>query len=305
MKIASLVEVARGRLLNAPSIEAIGGFSFSPQTTRRGDCYFHSGDESALNAAIANGAFAAVFERSLQPKDGEIAWIAVDDMNRSLSSLARYLLIERNIPVFRATKTSAAIAKSVIADKRVAVDPSCKDAIALLSRKDAFAPLFICGEQTDLIEAAIHIEPFSANGEAPPIAIARETILRTDILYEGRRFALALPSLFLPELRDSIAFARRFSATLRFDRLAELDRFRVFPISNGERALIFDRANDDEAKEAIAFIRRVAPWAKIYVPSGDFDPRAAFTCAYLNGFDTWKVFDALPKFDAPPLFALS
>ena len=304
MRISSLVEVIRGRLLNNPSIDAIGGFSFSAQTTKRGECYFHNGDETALNAAVANGAFAVVFEQATQLRDCEIAWIAIDDMNRSLSALSRYLLIDRNAPVFRASKACAAIAKSVILDKRVSVDPSCKEAIALLSRKEDFAPLFISQDGGALIEAAINIETLASEDENAPIAIVRETILQTEILYEGERFTLAMPSLFIPELSKAIAFARRFGAAIKLDRRIEIDRFRAYPISNGERLLVFDRANDEEAREAIAFIRRVAPWAKIYAPKERFDPKAAFTCAYLNGFDMREVFSNLPRFTVLPLFAL-
>jgi hypothetical protein len=332
MKIASLVEVVRGRLLNSPSVGEVGGFSFSPETTKRGDCYFHEGGDADLSAALANGAFAAVCSRATQLRDGEIAWIAVEDMNRALAGLARYLLVERNIAVFSAPAIAAKIARAVIADKRLIVAPSFKEAIGALSRYDE--PIFLCPDSSELLETAINIEPISGFAPvaiAPPsfasvapavnlfaspvqaesqnaapletaIKIVRETLMETTIVYRDRRFVLALPSLFAPELFAVIAFAERFGLQIRLDRVIALDRFNIYAIANGERALIFDRANAKEEPEAIAFIRRVAPWAKLYIPKGGFDPSAAFTCAYLNGFEPAEVFAALPKFVCPPLF---
>ncbi|MDR1911108.1 MAG: hypothetical protein LBQ52_02010 [Helicobacteraceae bacterium] len=300
MTIASLAEATRGRLLNDPSISQIEGFSFSPKTTRRGDCYFHNGDENAINAAIANGAFAIVFAHNVQLGDSEIAWIAVDDMNRALLSIARYLLIERNIAVFRASKISAAIAKSVIADKRLIVNPACQEAIEELNRDKEFSPLFVCQENVELLEAAIAIEPFALENAPPQIEVVEETILKTTILYENQLISLALPSLFLTELSATIGFAQRFGLQTRFDRALELERFKIDSIAQGERLLIYDRANEKEANEAIAFIRRVAPWAKLYIPNDRLDFPQNFTVAYLNGFSPDDLKKAAPQI--PSLF---
>ncbi|MDR1450710.1 MAG: hypothetical protein LBI57_00005, partial [Helicobacteraceae bacterium] len=290
MRIASLVEVVRGRLLNSPSIGAIEGFSFSPETTRRGDCYFHDdGDETALYAALTNGAFAAVFNRPTRLADRETALIAVDDMNRALAGLARYLLIEQNTVVFSASPIEAEIAGAIVSDRRLLVDPDFKETIRVLSRRSA--PLLLCSKSSSLFETAINSEPLRAE----PIEVVKETLLETTIVYRGGRLTLALPSLFLSELSAAIAFAKRFGLRTRFNVPIALSRFNIYAIANGERLLIFDRAADEEEREALAFIRRVAPWAKIYAPKEVFDPKARFTCAYLNGFKPADVFAALPR----------
>jgi hypothetical protein len=296
MRIASLVEVTRGRLLNEPSVGAIDGFSFSSKTTKRGDCYFHYGDDASLGEAIANGAYAIVFSQNVQLRDSEIAWIVIDDTRRALASLARYLLIERNITVFSASKIAVEIARALIVDKRLSAEPKYEEAIAALSQPKP--PTLLCSKTGDLIEAAINVEPL----EAPPIEIVKESLFETTIVYKDRRISVAMPSLFLSEFASAIALADRFGLQTRFDRFAPINRFNVYSIANGEKLLIFDRADEAEAQDAIAFVRRVAPWAKLYIPQKKFDPSIDFTHAYLNGFEVAAAFDSMPKRDTTSLF---
>jgi ferrochelatase len=95
MKIEDILNLTEGSLETAPEIHAIEGATAYPSKVDHGDLFFSSNPED-IATAIANGAFAIVYDdESLEITDTEIAWIKVASLKESAFRLLRYILLSK------------------------------------------------------------------------------------------------------------------------------------------------------------------------------------------------------------------
>lgn len=306
MRLASLAEVVRGRLLNSPSVTEVDRFVFDAAKVRRGDCYLHlNGDEPALQTALKAGAYAVLFTGECAITDEEIGWIHLKSVDRALLGLLRFLIVEKEAVVYAADSVSLALARSYIRDPQLWVASDARSAIERLQQSGP-PPALLFDASSVLIEAAVS----TLSLPAEPLKAIKEGIWETALESDNGPLKLAVASLFMPQLSGVVALAKNRALNLNLHHNPVLiGRFEPAPL--GDRVLIFDRATPEEQNEALAFLKRIAPWAKVFTPNpqplGDLAAmlnKTPFQYAYLVGFDKPAVLEAIeaarPK--TPSLF---
>ena len=91
MKISSIVDIVDGELLNSPSISFINNISSDAKKVKTSDMFIAKNIED-LQIAIANGAYAVIFENDFEVIDNEVAFIKVKNLELALVKIVRYKL---------------------------------------------------------------------------------------------------------------------------------------------------------------------------------------------------------------------
>lgn len=288
MRLASLAEIVRGRLLNTPSVSHVNRFVFEAAKVRRGDCYIAFFEEASLwPKAIENGAYAVIYEGDREAAtDLEIGWIRVKEPERALLGLLRFMLVEKNTVVYRADRVTLALCRAYLKDAPLyaAFEPR-----AALERLQAEGPaaLLLIDESAPIVQAAPEAQPITP----APLNAAPKGLFETVIVTESGPVRLPVSALFLDALGRLAALSLSHGFVLRWHTHAPaLGRFEPVSIGFGDRVLIFDDASEAQAQSALAYVRQNAPWAKVFAPPllsvdelAALLMRTPFQYAYLNG----------------------
>lgn len=97
MQISSLLEVLDARLQNEPSISFIYDIKTKASSIKDGDAII-SNSQLEITKAIEKGAFGVIYSNnSIKISDTEIAWMKVDDIQKSATKFIRFLLSNTKI----------------------------------------------------------------------------------------------------------------------------------------------------------------------------------------------------------------
>lgn len=96
MQISSLTDIVEGTLLNTPAISFITQSHIDINNINEGDAFF-TAQQSDINTAISKGVFAIIVDFEPEILDNEIAWIKVDNLDKAITNILRYKLLEYDI----------------------------------------------------------------------------------------------------------------------------------------------------------------------------------------------------------------
>ncbi|MEA2019291.1 MAG: hypothetical protein U9N59_12655 [Campylobacterota bacterium] len=103
MQITALTDIVEGKLLNTPAISFITQIHTNISKINEGDAFFTS-KQSKIEVAIEKGAFSIIVDFEPNIVDDEIAWIKVDNLNKAISNILRYKLLNNNIKYIHTNK---------------------------------------------------------------------------------------------------------------------------------------------------------------------------------------------------------
>jgi len=117
MKIEDILNLTEGTLSNKPKVQAIEAATVYYSKVEHGDLFFSSNQEE-IDQAIANGAYAIVYdEDSIVRKDEEIAWIKVSDIQLAAFKLIRYVIIKKEAKFFLLSEHELSFLKMILLHK--------------------------------------------------------------------------------------------------------------------------------------------------------------------------------------------
>jgi len=117
MKIEDILNLTEGTLSNTPKVQAIEAATVYYSKVEHGDLFFSSNQEE-IDQAIANGAYAIVYDDdSIVRKDEEIAWIKVSDIQLAAFKLIRYVIIKKEAKFYLLSEHELTFLKMVIQHK--------------------------------------------------------------------------------------------------------------------------------------------------------------------------------------------
>ncbi len=99
MKISALLDITGGVLLNTPSISFTYNIKTNPTKVKDGDLFIVLNNND-IELAVKNGAFCIVLEDFYPIIDNEIAWIKVEDIQKSIIKIVRFKLSLLNINAY-------------------------------------------------------------------------------------------------------------------------------------------------------------------------------------------------------------
>ncbi len=117
MKIEDLLNLTAGTMVTKPTITAIDSVTVYPSKVEQGDLFI-SNDREEIKTAIDNGAYAIIFSDSdIEVIDDEVAWIRVDDIQKSAFKLIRYVLISREANFYLFSEHELSFMKMIVIKK--------------------------------------------------------------------------------------------------------------------------------------------------------------------------------------------
>lgn len=117
MKIEDILNLTEGTLTNTPKVKAIESATVYYSKVEHGDLFFSSNQEE-IDQAIANGAYAIVYDNdSIVRKDEEVAWIKVSDIQLAAFKLIRYVNIKKETKFFLLSKHELTFLKMILSHK--------------------------------------------------------------------------------------------------------------------------------------------------------------------------------------------
>ncbi len=117
MKIEDIVNLTEGVLTNTPQVQAIEGATVYHSKVDHGDLFFSS-DQEEIDKALANGAYAIVYDNDeIVKKDDEIAWLKVSDLQMAAFKLIRYIILKKEAKFYYLLPHEMSFLKMILTHK--------------------------------------------------------------------------------------------------------------------------------------------------------------------------------------------
>ena len=113
MQISSIIDVVEGNLINSPSISFIYDIKTQLNKIHEGDLFIAK-NPNDIGKAIQKGAFGILYDFETQIIDNEIAWIKVNNLERSMSKLIRYKLSNLDLKAYFCNKVTFELLNSYV-----------------------------------------------------------------------------------------------------------------------------------------------------------------------------------------------
>lgn len=270
MRLENILALTQGTLLGEPAVSSFESVAFEPSKVKRGSLFIaHHSD--TISEALANGAYAVLFDKPTQIGDPEVAWIKVDSIQTALKKLLRFYLMEKELSIYACDPITLHLAQSVSAppsfcpvegdiakvwEKLWALE---KKSVVLFSPALCDADIFVSYEQ--LIRA-----------QENSITIIEQTLFETSFIYQDVFYERQMLSpFFIPYLEHLFYFLafmripfqiRNFGKMGHFIPVFTNARLEIKEFGSSDRVIIFEPLLE-LIDEQIDFLGSQATWAKI------------------------------------------
>lgn len=280
MRLENILALTHAKLLNEPFVKSFENIVFDAHKIKRGDLFL-AFDETTIETAIVNGAYGIIFDKPVQIRDNEIAWIKVEDIEDALKRLLRFRLIEKEVVAYECNEVVLKLALQIITESNfVAISGDIKSIAKTLWNVENKSIILFCPALCDkeLIFTDVKSLPKSA---LEPITIMEQTLFETSFIYDNVFYERQLISpFFMPFLEELLHLLKSLKISFRLKKFTNLEHFQpVFTNKNFEikefgtsdKVLIFE-SNATLIKSEISFLQNQANWAKaIYIIPYDSD----------------------------------
>ncbi|MBD3800263.1 MAG: hypothetical protein IE886_02210 [Campylobacterales bacterium] len=270
MRLQNLLSLTGAEMMSDPAVTLVDAIVLDVQKVRRGDLFI-AFDAADIPKAVANGAYAVLYEEACTVTDPEIAWLKVESVEYTLLRLLRFRMLEKSLHVYSCDDVTLAVAAQMLKDPRCYVWQGTLrthfyDLWELHEGSWVFVP-----ERKRCEDLFVQVLPLPKTGNIP-VDIAEQTLFETsfvldDVYYER----MQLSPFFLPYLGHLYQFAKSHGLTFivggmqgstHFVPVFVGDDLRVKTFGQGGRVLIFEPDLSLLLRE-VDFIRSEAKWAKI------------------------------------------
>lgn len=269
MRLENLLSLTGATLLSRPDITHFEEIVMRPTRVKRGDL-FVAYDPRDIPHAVANGAYAILFESDEQITDPEIAWLKVDSVDEALLRLLRFHLLGKSLNAVACDAITLALAEQIVRDEHCCVMKG--------SLKEELRPLWELPEESWVLfpdRKSCHdlfVNAKSLPHTGTPVQIIEQTLFETSFILDGEYYERQMLSpFFLPYLNRLVQFLSAaglhyvisgMQSSSHFVPVFVGDDLQIKTFGQGSRVLIFE---DDLSLMLgeIDFIASEAKWAKI------------------------------------------
>jgi len=270
MRLQNLLSLTGATLMSEPAVSQMESIILQPQKIRRGDL-FVAYDPAEIEQAVANGAYAVLYEADHPVTDPEIAWLKVDSLDDALVRLLRFHLLEKSLHVVACDDVSLAVAAQMLTDERCYVfNRPLREAYYVLWDLPEESWVFV-PERRSCADLFVQVHPLPLHSSIG-VEIAEQTLFETSFVLDGTYYdRMQLSPFFLPFLARLYGFAKSHGLEFRVGGMQGSPHFvpvfvnndlRVKTFGQGGKVLIFE-PDLSLLLDEIDFIRAEAKWAKI------------------------------------------
>jgi ferrochelatase len=241
MNISDVVNITEGELLNTPKIQSVNAATAYQSKIERGDLFF-SDDIEAIESAIANGAYAVVFEGdSITPSDNEIAWIKVDDIKLASMKLARYVLLKKELDIYLFDIHEINFLKMILKDKKRVAFLSSDYKKAFEQIVNSNDRLFASSDKELLQIISTDIQEFSQSVEGE---IIDATLFKTSFKLEGYIYQdMDLFPFHFDYILKIVAFCKKYEVAFSLDKIRYTKHLYPIFINNNLEQILKGRSD--------------------------------------------------------------
>jgi len=265
-KIGSIVRISGGTLLSSPSVDSIEDIKISSSKVQRGDLFIDVNSSSIeVDEAIKNGAYGILASSQVKISDDEIAWIKVDNIEKSTIKLARFFSTQKNFRFVPLLKIQYALVKYLHLDKKVEL-LSSEPTIALLQLLKAQKETLFFVVENSFIQS---IDPTLKNTISTIEAdkVIENSIFYTSFIYKQRFIKdIRLSSFFVPYLCYVMDYLDDLNIKFKIENFNNFEHFYPQFVSSSlekkdfgtsRKVLIFENDFELFEKELIYLKKRV------------------------------------------------
>lgn len=271
MQITSLTDIVEGKLQNSPAISFITQIHTNVSKVNEGDAFFIL-NQKDIKKALAKNAFAIIYQEDIEIVDEEVAWIKVDDINKAISNVLRYKLINYKNGYIHTNKVFFKLLK-LFKSKELSHVITLKDDISL-----NFELLNSLEENKLIFSTDLH---FLENISSDVVTLqdkkfelqnlTKHSLFETSCSYQDKFFdKIKLPRVYIDYLLQQLEL---FEYKLDMKKLNSFDLFRPIFINKSSQIVPFGQTNrfiianidDDIANLEIEYLKQNYSYARLEV----------------------------------------
>ena len=273
MLIDNVVSLTFGVLENTPNVRDCYEIAFKSSDVRRGDLFIVR-DSAGIDEAIANGAYALLYDADITIKDDEIAWIRVDDVDAAVRKILRHQLLELHVEIMSCETVCLNMIQVLNRSERLVVlNSTALEDIYKTFQKLSHHSLLLISESLLLtnifptcksMEVAIDQKITLIEG-----SLFESSFLFNTLYYEKQRIS----PLLLPYLERSLNFFKSKNLDYTISKVSHLESFEPIFVNKAltkkefgstEQVIILEN-NLSLFHKAMLFLRERAPWSNITI----------------------------------------
>jgi len=224
-KIDSIIRISGGVLLNTPSVNSIEDIKISSKNIKRGDLFIDiNNSNEEIEEAVQNGAYCILTALIPKISDEEIAWISIEDLEKSLVKLARFYATQKNFKFIPLLDIQYALAKSLHMDEKAKLlSNSTSDAlIQILKSKNE--TLFFVVENSFIQDIDPTVKKTGAKIE--PEKVFENGLFHSSFIYKGKFVKeIRLSSFFIPYLCSLMDYFDEFKISYKIENFNNFEHF--------------------------------------------------------------------------------
>lgn len=271
MKIEDILNLTEGTLSNTPKVQAIESATVYVSKVEHGDLFFSS-NQDEINQAIANGAYAIVYDdENIVKNDEEIAWIKVSNIQLAAFKLIRYVIIKKEAQFFLLSSHELTFLKLILKHKGnvTFVANDWRKAFEQILNSDSTLFVGTDKELMELIKPDIEKLEREVDGYLVSDTLFRTTYKVDGFLYQEKE----LIPFHLEYLLRAVHFCNANNLPYTMDRIKYTKHFlpvfidtklRSTQASKSDKVTIFTDSISDIAK-AREYVMRSNMWVKSVV----------------------------------------
>jgi ferrochelatase len=268
--IEDILNLTEGTLRNKPEIQAVEGATAFPSKVDQGDLFF-AADNDDIAAAVANGAYAIVYQGNTEQIDPEAAWIQVDSVQKAAFRLLRYVLLKKEAEFYYMRPHEMSFLKQILTHKgNISFLPSeWNKAFEQVLNGDKYLYASTDEELLSQIKPEYKRLEEQADGYRVSDTLFRSTFRIGKYVYQDKE----LVPFHLPHLLRTVSFCHQHELPYSIDRVHYTKHFlpvyinsKFETVSRGasDRVLIFVD-NIPDIVDARDYVRHQSTWVKSIV----------------------------------------
>jgi ferrochelatase len=268
--IEDILNLTEGTLQNKPEVQAIEGATTFPSKVDQGDLFF-AAEDGDIASAVANGAYAVIYQGTVEMIDPEIAWIKVESVQKAAFRLLRYVLLKKEAEFYYLQPHEMSFLKQILTHKgNISFLPNAwNKAFEQVLNGDRY--LYASSDK----ELLSHIKPEykrlekEADGYRVSDTLFRSTFRIGKYVYQDKE----LVPFHLPYLLRAVSFCEKNELPYSIDKVQYTKHFlpiyingKFETVSKGasDRVLIFVD-NIPDIVNARDYVRHQSTWVKSIV----------------------------------------
>lgn len=220
LRVAEVVSITNGTLLNTPSITAFAGITLELDSLKHG-WLFIARNHADIESALAKGAYGVISKSPVEIKESEIAYIEVRDIEDAIARLIRYKILFFSTNVIALNLAQLLIAKEIITDASIFVG-DCKNTL-LESFNQEIRVIFTNSDE--ILTLSFHslqaLKPLDM-----PFNLITYTLFDMRLSYNSRAYFLHLPYFFINDLSSLVCICEQEHVLFDFTRFHRIQLLR-------------------------------------------------------------------------------